>query len=172
MNIDWSKAPEGAIGAFSKEDGDIFFVKTKEPSEYMNRPGYCGIQCDYNGYHVFTKYWTWHERPASWNDEGLPPVGTRCVFDGEEGEIVAHVISNSKSSAIIQLDDDWWPADAEELSPLRTPEQIAAEERESEVQHVINQMAQAAGAQSYSDEQVAIIERLARAGYRKQEQTK
>lgn len=133
--IDWSKAPGDAIGAFSQGESQTFFVKTKEPSDYMNGPGYKGLQCDGNVYHVFTEFWAWSERP--WAGEGLPPVGTRCeYFDGGEWmscEVVAH-----RNNAAVVLSDcyeaDFVPR--RELRPIRTPEQIAAEERYAEIQRI------------------------------------
>lgn len=140
--IDWSKAPGDAIGAFSQGESQTFFVKTKEPSDYMNRPGYKGLRCDGNVYHVFTEFWAWSERP--WAGEGLPPVGVECevkndINDGWDrvDEVLAHTTIKGAVVAVFKRDDRVFYSPADAFRPLRTPEQIAAEER----QRAIEQMA-------------------------------
>lgn len=64
--IDWSKAPEGCIGAFtSKHDFksvgfSSFFVITKRYSDYGAQAGCSGEDADGKEYHVFEKYWDYH----------------------------------------------------------------------------------------------------------------
>ncbi|MDY1529922.1 hypothetical protein ACM75L_33240, partial [Pseudomonas aeruginosa] len=71
MSIDWSKAPEGCIGAFARIiSKTAFFVFSKRPSDYMSREGYEGEGED-GPYHVFSEYWEWIDKP--WDGQGLPP---------------------------------------------------------------------------------------------------
>lgn len=132
--IDWSKAPEGCIGAF-RPAGDYcwkpFFVLTKAASDFQGRPGFVGVSADRNEYHVFTECWTWVER--AWTGEGLPPVGTVCEYlyteakEWRAGEVVA---IRGGMAIVCDLDDDGAESvPPHGLRPLRTPEQIAAEER-------------------------------------------
>ena len=132
--IDWSKAPECAIGAFTRGN-ETFFVKTKQPSEYMNQPGFQGVQCDGKEYHVFTEFWAWSERPAPWSGEGLPPVGE--IIEWLDGKFLKAVVVGHHQGAVVAVDDD----DPRRVfigkkpcyRPFRTPEQIAAEERRAAI---------------------------------------
>ena len=76
-------------------------------------------------------------QPAAWNvsQDGLPAVGTFCeVIDddslkygqGESGEVVAHV----ENCAVIRMS---YGLGCFTAAMLRTPEQIAADEREADV---------------------------------------
>ena len=77
--IDWSKAPEGCIGVFAPKlsIGSIgfrsFFVITKRYSDYGAQAGCSGQDSEGKEYHVFEKYWDYHEKPASWSGEIVDP---------------------------------------------------------------------------------------------------
>lgn len=147
--IDWSKAPEGCIGAFtSKHDFrsvgfSSFFVITKRYSDYGAKAGCSGEDQDGKEYHVFEKYWDYHEKPASWSGEGLPPVGVVCeVFNRE--------LSNPEweKCTILFAGKHRFLYDSEscaercgyienlEFRPVRTPEQFAADEREAAIKEM------------------------------------
>lgn len=102
-------------------------------------------------------------KSKEWDGSGLPPVGTVCEYlwgDGEwrKCEIVAHYFANAVAV-------DAFYCNAVLLQPLmfrpiRTPEQIAAEER----LHAIDEM--------YSvirESQIKTVAALYDAGYRKTE---
>jgi len=129
MNIDWSKAPEGAThyagGFWYGIVHDSAWRYWPEESEWRKSV--------YSAEDVRSKsLFCARPDPATWNGEGLPPVGIRCIFDGEEGEIVAHVRGDFPL-AIIQFSKGWEAGQADDFKPIRTPEQIAAEERDREV---------------------------------------
>jgi hypothetical protein len=136
-DIDWSKAPEGATHAVTtgpKWDGGKDMVGVVEfaklaGGDYHRVCGHGGWFCiGDNGWVVVA------ERPSGWTGEGLPPVGARCeYFDGGEWmpcEVVAH-----RNNAAVVLSDcyeaDFVPR--QELRPIRSPEQIAAEERRAAI---------------------------------------
>ena len=173
--IDWSKAPGDAIGAFSQGESQTFFVKTKEPSDYMNRPGYKGFQCDGNVYHVFTEFWAWSERP--WAGEGLPPVGAMVEIRlmgwsiRESAEKFIGIPLRVAASFRMDCGTDMIAVDgghdlgcevfrAEMAVPARTPEQIAAEEREKAIDTILDDL-------SLSPECRYIAKRVYESGYRK-----
>lgn len=89
-----------------------------------------------------------------WNGEGLPPVGAECEFthegDGVRGRWVKCRIAGYTSNyrhVAIETDDDLyaddeglvflWSPTAIQWRPFRTPEQIAAEEREKAVETMV-----------------------------------
>lgn len=79
-------------------------------------------------------------RTATWNGDGLPPVGTVCEAyvcgTWRRVEVFAHKSEGETMDALFSYTDDvdatrWgWLDDATRFRPIRTPEQIAAEERE------------------------------------------
>lgn len=144
MDINWDEAPEEAIGAFTRGH-ETFFAKTKESSEYMNKPGYSGIQCDGDEYHVFTEYWVWSERPVAWSGEGLPPIGEVCeVKSTARGKERDWFKAQVKYISLFTVVLDDFPTgelegefvvhpDTVQFRPIKTKEQLAAEERKEAV---------------------------------------
>ncbi|MBG4728741.1 hypothetical protein I5F64_24885 [Pseudomonas aeruginosa] len=176
MSIDWSKAPEGCIGAFARIIGNqrtAFFVFSKRPSDYMSREGYEGEDED-GYYHVFSEFWEWIDKP--WDGQGLPPVGIECEFsmnpDGI-GWAKGRVICHDGVFAVISHKGKYYPRNEHGVSPIRTPEQIAAEAREHEIRNACTSIARTldrfkndipGGAAAR-----AVIEAMIDAGYRRQE---
>ena len=81
---------------------------------------------------------------AKWNGEGLPPVGTVCDFnDGCGGDYKRVEIMYVSSMTVLvkflgKLSEDvegaYSPHESLYFRPIRTPEQIAAEERASQIE--------------------------------------
>lgn len=103
----------------------------------------------------------------TWGGQGLPPVGVRVsVFDdgdlvyghGESGEVIAHV----EDCAVIRMS---YGLGCFTAKNLRTPEQIAAEEREK----AVGDMAMSIQGVPY---QYPTLYALFDAGYRRQEEGK
>lgn len=131
IEIDWSKAPEGAT--HWEHEGPTYTA------------GWMRLDKDGWWYWTTSKQWEQYRAylPRSrvaamipttpWNGAGLPPVGTVCEgrgrLDGEWREVV--VLAHRIGRAVVSFTDherlQWCEAD--ELRPIRTPEQIAAEER-------------------------------------------
>ena len=78
-----------------------------------------------------------------WDGVGLPPVGAVCEYQiagyQRKVKVVAHVSEYGRKLAVFQnLYEDTWSSSGclERFRPIRTPEQIAAEERERAVQEM------------------------------------
>ncbi|EPF9793802.1 hypothetical protein OE424_20550 [Pseudomonas aeruginosa] len=132
MSIDWSKAPEGTTHYHIAEDINPW-RKIEGTVAYEHYRGKWLRVNSFNegcmpGYYVPIPRETW-------DGQGLPPVGVRVsVFDdgdlvyghGESGEVIAHV----EDCAVIRMS---YGLGCFTAKNLRTPEQIAAEEREKAV---------------------------------------
>lgn len=128
MNIDWSKAPEdypiwledlhprngGDMSGWHRDDGD----------RYTDADGNHWKKRDAEDYYAVYL-------SPEWTGEGLPPVGTicHCGTHGRAVEVLKVELVPYVSAACRALDNSelFWGG---EFSPIRTPEQIAAEERE------------------------------------------
>lgn len=142
--IDWSKAPEGATHYL--------------PSNAEH--GYQAMWYMHNGIHWYAiaadgtepRYWMIDDyeldifvpmliqRPSAWSGDGLPPVGTVCEDDaGNEVVIVAHHVNGVHAIFAESLEAGLlYYGSAGEFRPIRTPEQIAAEEREKALDAMVN----------------------------------
>lgn len=173
--IDWSKAPEGAThympesdvwtcGFWKKEDGGNYFHGGDEWrltfAEPFHNPRLISRPTD-----------------QPWTGAGLPPVGAvvECTFAAERqsiwhrGTVVYRgtqpegdefvVVKTENASACYRSGNPVM------IRPYRTPEQIAAELREKEIDAVMEDL-------SLSPECRYIAKRVVVAGYRKQEQPK
>ncbi|EOZ4999685.1 hypothetical protein ACQRUU_005448 [Pseudomonas aeruginosa] len=146
MSIDWSKAPEGCIGAFARIiSKTAFFVFSKRPSDYSSREGYEGEGED-GPYHVFSEYWEWIDKP--WDGQGLPPVGieieanfpvtdvTGTHYHWRRVIVAVAGIPGAERECLVYDAENTKPAWVDEFRSLRTPEQIAAEEREKAIEEM------------------------------------
>lgn len=108
--------------------------------------------------------------PAAWTGEGLPPVGAVCeAYDYNDGKwVVGKMLmhGNSDHAFATGTPECWgtlfWAC---EFRPIRTPEQIAAEEREK----AVSEMAAIAQVATGLIVNRADFEALYDAGYRKLE---
>lgn len=173
-NIDWSKAPKDA--EFARHWGD--------------EPGQSGIDFykkDGYGRLVYLDGNTWDvaltkpndpdliPRPAApWSGQGLPLIDTTCEWldPGSDRWIPVKVVflsywvivvrdTNHHPEGSVDLAFDL-TGDLPQFRPLRTPEQIAAEEREREIEAMATDIM---GEQHISGRVMA--ERLHSLGYRK-----
>ena len=103
----------------------------------------------------------------AWTGEGLPPVGTVCEIKRSANWTTVDVIAHYKGQAVIALDDDVELRDHSELRPIRTPEHIAAEERDERLV-VMSHAYQDFTGESPSDAAYQAFRALDLAGYRKQ----
>ena len=163
MNIDWSMAPADATH-FQPENNILRAAWIKAESGYYwfminaqaNWVRYVGPVV-----HLGTLI----PRPIIWNGEGLPPIGSHVVVhddgslmygQGESGEVLAHV----EDCAVIRMS---YGLGCFLPRCLRTPEQIAAEEREAEIAEIAKEIT---SCMPYRPE--ALAKSLHDAGYRKQ----
>ena len=138
--IDWSKAPEGAshyvIGwGFFKLDLAGWFICDDGEKVWRKTP--------YQSPDNFSWWGNAVARPStpSWSGEGLPPVGVVCEFKSPSsgGWLKARIIFVSAWTVVLYVffehDEHCYSVSAFEkgnlqFRPIRTPEQIAADERD------------------------------------------
>ncbi|MCV4004494.1 hypothetical protein OHU78_07365 [Pseudomonas aeruginosa] len=180
MSIDWNTAPEGAT--HWEPRGTVF------GEGWMKK---AGNEWSYwlEGSEVWAGVWadcfvsaereaTFEARPQeAWEGQGLPPVGTLCEWhgpnsDGPDGWVYteSNVVAYTDDGLFICMQKPGcWPVvqriDNCEFRPLRTPEQIAAEEREK----AVGDMAMSIQGVPY---QYPTLYALFDAGYRRQEEGK
>lgn len=172
--IDWSKAPEGYPLWIEGFDSCYASGWYRELSDrYQSTHGTYYIKRD-------AGYFTVHERPqpAKWNGEGLPPVGVVLEVNPDKAGWRKSVISYVGDGFIawMQVGDLIVPEygafiDDCEFRPIRTPEQIAADEREAAIERAcadIEKRIEGFNVQlSYSLAIRATIEAMIDKGYRK-----
>lgn len=175
-----STATAKAIGTFHPTDkncrGKAFAVVSKTPAGN----GYQGHMLDGSYYYAPAIYWRFEpadEAPAVWDGKGIPPADTVCEFNsnwahaagGSTWHIVTVVFSSAESYVVRrnsapegETTELCGPATGYEISrfrPIRTPEQIAAEEREKaidDMERIVPHLGSVAAGKLYD------------AGYRKQ----
>lgn len=117
-----------------------------------------------------------------WNGEGLPPVGTMCEYNNLEPHpvstdlkwspvhIVAHDTQGGEVFAVFSSLSGYHGNKRPEcFRPIRTPEQIEAEERRCEIATLVQHIC-ADGAFDCDDPEVPeVAAKIYDAGYRKQE---
>lgn len=110
-------------------------------------------------------------KQVQWNGDGLPPVGTVCEYKRgskwEKVEVFAVKPNvNGSTSALFTYECGTWTACAEPsfFRPIRTPEQIAAEEREQAIAEMAKTVRGATGFGINLAARAALYD----AGYRKQ----
>ncbi|MBX6133566.1 hypothetical protein ISD41_26875 [Pseudomonas aeruginosa] len=178
MSIDWNTAPEGAT--HWEPRGTVF------GEGWMKK---AGNEWSYwlEGSEVWAGVWadcfvsaereaTFEARPQeAWEGQGLPPVGTLCEWhgpnsDGPDGWVYteSNVVAYTDDGLFICMQKPGcWPVvqriDNCEFRPLRTPEQIAAEEREKAIEEMC-----------FAEETLTVkqAKALYDAGYRRQEEGK
>lgn len=184
MKIDWNNAPKGAThwgpetedyrGAwYKRSEGDWFFSDKYTDWEWAR-------EFSLDQYRIQEMV----PRTSEWSGEGLPPVGTVCEYRWggvcKQVEIIAHWMAPADLVAVyVPLEDgahstECGRAIANAFRPLRTPEQIAAEEREKAILEMVRFMGAARFAQPDtgippSEMARAYADALHDAGYRKTE---
>ncbi|HHM6439553.1 TPA: hypothetical protein ACRL36_002892 [Pseudomonas aeruginosa] len=171
MSIDWSKAPEGATHwepaghEFSEgwmlKEGNDWFYWCKVSQKWFYDHTSCDVSAEREA--------TFEARPQdAWDGQGLPPVGTVCEIKHRDigwvrCEIVAHksFSCGGLTHAIAWIDE--YTLDQSKgvrFRPIRTPEQIAAEEREKAIEEMC-----------FAEETLTVkqAKALYDAGYRRQE---
>jgi hypothetical protein len=163
--IDWSKAPEGATHAGINAKGSVGY--------FYRLPGVLGDYDYWNATLADAKWSSGKGNPAlsklitrpspAWSGEGLPPVGTVCDYKTSLGLWVAVEITGHARLGICFVQPERGGENYVSLTaqfrPRRTPEQIAAYEREA----AIEEMRVAAGSRNNFP-----FAELYDAGYRKQ----
>lgn len=138
--IDWSKAPEGTTHFRRQGAGYV--------SHWLKPGHFCVTDFESEGWKegdVACSMFVAIARPVEWNGEGLPPVGTVCEWLMDLTWKVVEIRYLSKHTILASLVDDdgddpefaLCPED-QEFRPVRTAEQIEAEERENTIKSMIS----------------------------------
>jgi len=134
--IDWSRAPEGATH---------YYQHTEE--WYLAGYGcaplvWTGMWC--KAFQFAQREHKCIERPTtpSWSGEGLPPVGVVCEMHHESWQPnnwPKVTVRYASAEYFITTDDageQHWHAHSVKFRPIRTPEQVAADEREAAIKEI------------------------------------
>lgn len=163
--IDWSKAPEGATHCSFSESwfkhdvsGVYVFV-----SDSWKKLSWASWQLD-----GFSR-----KPDQEWTGTGLPPVGIDCEYMKRGGAewFYCTVIAHHDGGAVVAVHEDdlsysYWN-DSGHFRPIRTPEQIAAEELEKAYRGMIDDLAAVIGISNIDARECDALHALAEAGYRK-----
>ncbi|EPG5063277.1 hypothetical protein KW867_33535 [Pseudomonas aeruginosa] len=179
MSIDWNTAPEGATHweptgpdfyeGWMKKEGTDWFYWSESGHKWINGILTCDVSAEREA--------TFEARPQeAWNGKGLPPVGTVCIVEPHNTMWGFSSTSGYERKILAYYGEYVWLGHAEtplettridkvDFRPLRTPEQIAAEEREK----AVGDMAMSIQGVPY---QYPTLYALFDAGYRRQEEGK
>lgn len=166
--VDWSKAPEGATH-YGNKRGDwesAWYILKEETISVMLDDGkdksWCTREIDDQDRQDLLP----HLIARPWAGTGLPPVGTVCeYFAGEWKEV--RITGHAELGICFRepgKGGENYVALTAQFRPMRTPEQIAAEEREKAIQQML-----IGTPWPGSDISRRVCEHIYDAGYRKQE---
>lgn len=181
--IDWKKSPEWANAVIASADGQEFYVSQFGGISARQRVGYSVVDDDASADMIHPHDWMLIEtRHPAWSGEGLPPAGTVCELRAHKlTEWSAAKIEFAFRNVIVW---DWIGepsmnglctayAHNVEIRPIRTPEQIAADEREKARDYALNTMTGEGWTEGETEEQwqfrLKIVSEMLDMGYRKQE---
>lgn len=146
MNIDWSKSPEWAVAhalhAFGGEISEVWVGEEQYQRLDQSKPfpyGGGSVSAFHNPRRYQFRYETL--RPSPWIGEGLPPVGTVCeykrIVDAAWKQLKVKYHGTDFSVLEVNGDDVvMWNVHYGAFRPIRTPEQIAAEECRAAVNEI------------------------------------
>ncbi|MEV1255310.1 hypothetical protein ABZQ86_26055 [Pseudomonas aeruginosa] len=176
MSIDWSTAPEGATHweprsdmyreSWMKNVADKWFFWGSRRKAWIEEFEVCA-----------EREATFEARPQeAWNGQGLPPVGTVCEWHESDGS------AYTESKVVAYTDDGLFVCmqkpgrrpevlriDNCEFRPIRTPEQIAAEERAAAIAEMMKDAGITESAFAHDPEAEVWAAALYDSGYRRQE---
>lgn len=142
-NIDWSKAPEGATHYSPKlDDSGIWCAVFWRLVDFLPVEAW-RVEDSGELTHILSPSCTDEgakrmiARPHQWSGEGLPPAGIDIeVMHGTYGWIGARVVGADGEAAIVRTNDGYAGVFPHEFRPIRTPEQIAADERDAAIEEM------------------------------------
>lgn len=110
-------------------------------------------------------------RQPVWSGDGLPPVGTTCEAwhnGSAQGVVEVRYAGDFMVLWNVELKHEQCSA-AKDYSfrPIRTPEQIAAEERDKAYRGMIDDLAAVMGISNIDQRECDVLHALVDAGYRK-----
>ncbi|MCO2196613.1 hypothetical protein FA389_08005 [Pseudomonas aeruginosa] len=152
MSIDWSKAPEGATHwePTGPEFHEGWMRKVGDKWSYWLEGskvwGLSGPACCVSA----EREATFEARPQeTWDGQGLPPVGTVCIVEPHNTMWGFSSTSGYERKILAYYGEYVWLGHAEtplettridkvDFRPIRSPEQIAAEEREKAISEMLD----------------------------------
>lgn len=164
MSIDWSKAPEGATHwepngpefneGWMKKERNGWFFWGEESEEWIH---WGDVSAEREA--------TFEARPQdAWDGQGLPPVGAKCLTDRNDFLREVTILCHGKTRTFVfdhvSQEEICLVLKDRVFLPIRTPEQIAAEEREKAIEEMC-----------FAEETLTVkqAKALYEAGYRRQE---
>ncbi|MBH9198640.1 hypothetical protein I5K50_10255 [Pseudomonas aeruginosa] len=175
MSIDWSKAPEGATHweprgpdfgeGWMKKEGNEWFYWGEGTNKWFKGKLSCNVSAEREA--------TFEARPQeAWDGQGLPPVGAKCLTDRNDFLREVTILCHGKTRTFVfdhvSQEEICLELKDRVFLPIRTPEQIAAEERRKSIIHLANILIARRG--QYNEYVQA--EAIYNAGYRRQEEGK
>ncbi|HCF3423355.1 TPA: hypothetical protein NIC12_004832 [Pseudomonas aeruginosa] len=167
MSIDWSKAPEGANKAgFTGPGNYLQFYRIPgrfgDYDYWSEKRGWSG-----NDFPTCANYLFDRPEKVEWNGQGLPPTGLlvewKAGLDHEWRRVTVLAYANGDAWLQPEDGDSFIVGNPANFRRIRTPEQIAAEEREKAIEEMC-----------FAEETLTVkqAKALYDAGYRRQEEGK
>ncbi|HEJ9941619.1 hypothetical protein GHV48_25965 [Pseudomonas aeruginosa] len=170
MSIDWNTSPEGATHweprgslyreGWMKKVGNKWSYWAEGRKAWISGTSACNVSAEREA--------TFEARPQEpWDGQGLPPVGITCESWRSGVRRIVKILGHGDEYIFVREDDGreilLSIGDGREFRPLRTPEQIAAEEREKAIEEMC-----------FAEETLTVkqAKALYEAGYRRQEEGK
>ncbi|MGV5330747.1 hypothetical protein ACV4VO_05830 [Pseudomonas aeruginosa] len=166
MSIDWNTAPEGATHweptgpefheGWMKKERDYWFSWVEGINKWFHGPS-CNVSAEREA--------TFEARPQeAWDGQGLPPVGAKCLTNRNDFLREVTILCHGKTRTFVfdhvSQEEICLELKDRVFLPIRTPEQIAAEEREKAIEEMC-----------FAEETLTVkqAKALYEAGYRRQE---
>ncbi|WP_434529689.1 hypothetical protein ACRS64_17785 [Pseudomonas aeruginosa] len=167
MSIDWSTAPEGATHwepkgpdfyeGWMKKEGNEWFYWGEGANKWFKGKLSCNVSAEREA--------TFEARPQeAWDGQGLPPVGAKCLTNRNDFLREVTILCHGKTRTFVfdhvSQEEICLELKDRVFLPIRTPEQIAAEEREKAIEEMC-----------FAEETLTVkqAKALYEAGYRRQE---
>ncbi|MDI4068215.1 hypothetical protein QK416_29640 [Pseudomonas aeruginosa] len=172
MSIDWNRAPEGATHwepkgklfceGWMKKEGNKWSYWVEGRKVWVSQTPACAVSAEREA--------TFEPRPQeTWNGQGLPPTGLlvewKSGLDHEWRRVTVLAYANGDAWLQPEDGDSFIVGNPENFRRIRTPEQIAAEERSKECDRIFFILSSVEREGNRSD----MAEALYDAGYRRQE---
>lgn len=132
----WAIAPEGAT--------HFHFGSVKYSAHWKKEGYFCVTDFESTGWREdfhpipISEYIERPRKEWSGPEDGLPPIGTVVDYMDEHCTVIAHVMERNEKGAILQGADDWFYGTETTIDPIKTPEQLAADQRETAIRELMD----------------------------------
>lgn len=177
VSVNWELAPKGTTH-YMPENDDFYGSWVKKVGSFYFEIWYNGQWTTDSALDIYQD--TFIIKPAEdrkvvWDGNGLPPVGTVCEIKHAslgwtQCEIVAHKTNDGGTKyAIAWIDSNTLDqSQGLRFRPIRTPEQIAEEERKAAYKGMLHDLAAVLGISNIDERECDVLHILVEAGYRKE----